>query len=161
MSCFIVFLPILCVQWMDVNSVPLTGWKKYRRIVRRNFASVIFPVVVFSTIFFDWSRTRRFKKQQAVLASEHSSWRYDNKITCAWYHHSSLSDIYWSEIFQTLHCDKLHSDGDHETKLCFLGKLLLIELNFCMIVNITQWKMYGHDDKHNTLSSFDVMWGRK
>ncbi|KAL8619578.1 hypothetical protein ACOMHN_019634 [Nucella lapillus] len=58
--------------FMDVNT-QVTGWKKYRSVVRRNFVSVFFPVFVASCIFLDWNRTQRFKKQRTLEAAANSS----------------------------------------------------------------------------------------
>jgi len=58
---------------MDELSKPPTQAKVIWRHFRRNILSVGFPVLVTWAIYADWSRTQRFKKEQAALLKKYES----------------------------------------------------------------------------------------
>ena len=45
----------------------LSTVKRYSRLLKRNFVSIIFPTVTIWAIYADWSRTQRFKLQTAAI----------------------------------------------------------------------------------------------
>lgn len=53
---------------MEDANVPPSTWKRYTRLIRRNFVSTAFPLVVVTSIYWDLSRTKRFKEERAKQA---------------------------------------------------------------------------------------------
>lgn len=53
---------------VGVNPQQASKLRYYWRHVKRNALSVGFPLVLGTAILADWTRTQRFKKQQALLA---------------------------------------------------------------------------------------------